>query len=117
MVAEHPMKNRKLSLQALEYRYMLAGNIFAHLVGIELVVDGDAMDNQVDIENIAGISNPDVVGGLAEARVLDKGLSYEIPTPEVVVGCLMMSLLVGCGGDRLTKLIVMSIPISIPPEA
>ena len=94
MVAKHQMKNRKRSLQALEDRYMLAGNIFAHLVGTELVVDGDAMDNQVDIENIAGISNP-----------------------EVVDGCLMVSLLVGCGGDRVTKLIVISIPISIPPEA
>ncbi|MBI82361.1 MAG: hypothetical protein CMJ81_04120 [Planctomycetaceae bacterium] len=53
MVAKHQMKNRKLSLQALEDRNMFAGNILANLVGTDLTVTGDAHDNQVEIEEIA----------------------------------------------------------------
>ena len=53
MVAKHQMKNRNLSLQALEDRNMFAGNILANLVGTTLAVGGDPFNNQVEIEEIA----------------------------------------------------------------
>ena len=53
MAAKHQMKNRKVSVQALEDRNMFAGNVFANLVGTTLAVGGDALDNQVEIEEIA----------------------------------------------------------------
>ncbi|MBI82362.1 MAG: hypothetical protein CMJ81_04125 [Planctomycetaceae bacterium] len=53
MAAKHQMKNRKLSVQALEARNMFAGNVFANLVGTTLAVGGDAQDNQMEIEEIA----------------------------------------------------------------
>jgi len=53
MAAKHQMKNRNLSIQALEDRNMFAGNILANMVGTELTVAGDVMNNQVQIEEIA----------------------------------------------------------------
>jgi len=53
MSTKHQIKNRNLSLQALEDRNMLAGNMLASLVGTHLSVGGDALDNQVEIAEIA----------------------------------------------------------------
>ena len=53
MSTKHQMKNRNLSLQALEDRNMLAGNMIASLVGTHLSVGGDPLDNQVEIAEIA----------------------------------------------------------------
>ena len=66
MVAKHQMKNRKLSLQALEDRNMFAVDSFIKLVGTELIAGGDAMDNQMVIEEMTGIPNPEALSSLAE---------------------------------------------------
>ena len=49
MVARRQINTRKLSMQVLEERTPLAGNIIAGLFGTYLQLNGDAADNQVEI--------------------------------------------------------------------
>jgi len=44
---------RRLSLQALESRNLLAGNIIGNLVGTTLAIGGDAADNQLHVTEVA----------------------------------------------------------------
>jgi hypothetical protein len=52
-MSETRSTKRKLSFQPLENRNMLAGNVFGGLMGTQLSLGGDAMDNQFEITEIA----------------------------------------------------------------
>jgi hypothetical protein len=65
--AMHSHKTKRLTLEALENRQVLSGNVAAVVSGGNLVVTGDNADNQIYIaryhENGAAVANTYLVGG------------------------------------------------------
>ena len=73
MAARRQVNSRKLSMQVLEDRTPLAGNIIAGLFGTHLALNGDAADNQVEITEPA--PNQIQVTGLGTTTV--NGLPFQ----------------------------------------
>ena len=94
MVAQHQMKQRKVSMQPLEDRNMFAGNVVANLVGPDLAIGGDAADNQVEITEIT--SNSIQVTGLAGTTI--NGLPAQVFTAPLIENIFVRT---GAGHDEV----------------
>ena len=117
-------RSRKLRLENLESKNLLAGDVTAQLIGGDLVITGDLLDNQVRIEPDSSLVSPGVgevtVRGIGTTTV-EGGTSVSFSGAMAVTGDVILNFTVGGNNtvsfDKLfTSTDLLQLPGSIEME-
>lgn len=117
-------RSRKLRLETLESKNLLAGDVMAQLIGGDLVITGDLLDNQVRIEPDSSLVSPGIgevtVRGIGTTTV-EGGTSVSFSGAMAVTGDVILNFTAGGNNtvsfDKLfTSTDLLQLPGSIEME-
>jgi RTX calcium-binding nonapeptide repeat (4 copies) len=99
--------HRKLSLEALQSRKVLAGEIVANLNGGQLYIEGTESGDRIEISQVgaffqvSGVNRQFASRNITSIRVTALGGNDSIVTPQILNRAVSISIAGGAGDDRI----------------